>query len=95
MPAGPSSTTQQEIYHLLHQDRSRLLGLVQLTAADDAEVQELKQAIALLSSTSLQQNGGGDVHLVVANAVWTRNIPVRADYAAVMLKLFQVRDAEE
>lgn len=93
MYAGPSSSTQQELYHLLHQDKQRLLGLVQPTSASEAEVEDLLQSLSHLNTALLQQGQGkghGGAEMILANGIWTNKVEVRAEYAAHMHKLFQV-----
>ncbi len=100
-PAGPASTTQQELLHILrartaHWGSSLLpasLGSAEttsdaLTAATSALVQRLLLTTAATESSSTD---GPAAKLVVANGVWTRGLPVQEDYAAAMEKYFQVK----
>lgn len=82
--------SEQELYHLLHQDKSRLLGLVQPKAAAAEDVQQLLQHAASLSS-SLNAQAGEGCELVVASSIWTKNWPIKPEYAAAAKELFQVR----
>jgi hypothetical protein len=86
---GTASSSEQELYHLLHQDKSRLLGLVSPKAATADDVQQLLQHAAALSSALNAQAGNG-CELVVASSIWTKNWPINPDYAAAVKELFQV-----
>jgi hypothetical protein len=98
--AGSGSDTEQQIFHLLHQDKSRLLGLMPPKPAAAADVQQLTTELAGLSSSLAQQQQGGEgdsgkadgggAELIIANGVWTKGVPVHEQYAAKMLQLFQV-----
>jgi hypothetical protein len=104
--AGSGSDTEQQIFHLLHQDKSRLLGLMPPKPAAAADVAQLTTELAGLSDSLLQQqqqqqgssdsssNTEGGAELIIANGVWTKGIPVHEQYAAKMLQLFKVSWAE-
>eukprot|EP00878_Enallax_costatus_P014187 GHUV01014839.1.p1 GENE.GHUV01014839.1~~GHUV01014839.1.p1 ORF type:complete len:494 (+),score=97.36 GHUV01014839.1:67-1548(+) len=97
--AGTSSSTQQEFYHLLHQDKPHMLGLVKPKPATESEVEDLLQSLSQLSTSLLQQDKGGrdgGAEMILANGIWTNKVEVQPEYAAQMLKLFQavVRQAE-
>lgn len=103
--AGSGSDTEQQIFHLLHQDKVRLLGLLAPKPAAAADVQQLTTELAALSSSLVQQQqqqgdkedgskAEGGAQLIIANGVWTKGVPVHEAYAAKMLQLFkaEVRD---
>ncbi|WIA34199.1 hypothetical protein OEZ86_012556 [Tetradesmus obliquus] len=104
--AGSGSDTEQQIFHLLHQDKARLLGLLAPKPAAAADVQQLTTELAALSSSLVQQQqqqqgdkedgskAEGGAQLIIANGVWTKGVPVHEAYAAKMLQLFkaEVRD---
>lgn len=90
MHTGNASCSEQELYHLLHQDKSRLLGLVSPKAATADDVQQLLQHAAALSSALNAQAGNG-CELVVASSIWTKDWPINPEYAAAVKELFQVR----
>lgn len=87
-PAGSSS--EQELYHLLHQDKSRLLGLVAPKDATPEDVTALLGQISALA-TSLNDQAGNGCELVVASSIWTKNYPIKPEYASSAKALFQVR----
>lgn len=74
---------------MLHQDKSRLLGLVQPKDATAEEVQQLLQQASALAG-SLNAQAGNGCELVVASSIWTKNWPIRPEYAAAAKQLFQV-----
>lgn len=43
-----------------------------------------------MSSSLVQQSRDDGPELIVANAVWANKVDVRPEYAAEMLKMFQV-----
>jgi hypothetical protein len=97
--AGSGSDTEQQIFHLLHQDKSRLLGLMPPKPAAAADVAQLTTELAGLSDSLVQQQqqGGSDssnteggAELIIANGVWTKGIPAHEQYAAKMIQLFKV-----
>jgi hypothetical protein len=96
--AGSGSDTEQQIFHLLHQDKSRLLGLMPPKPAAAADVAQLTTELAGLSDSLVQQQQGGSdssnteggTELIIANGVWTKGVPVHEQYAAKMLQLFKV-----
>lgn len=90
-PAGSSS--EQELYHLLHQDKSRLLGLVAPKDATPEDVTALLGQISALA-TSLNNQAGNGCELVVASSIWTKNYPIKPEYAAAAKALFQVRSPQ-
>ncbi|KAF6258701.1 serine protease inhibitor-domain-containing protein [Scenedesmus sp. NREL 46B-D3] len=103
--AGSGSETEQQIFHLLHQDKSRLLGLMPPAPAAPADVRQLTTELAGLCDSLVQQQqqqqGGshssntvGSAQLIVANGVWTQGVPVHQQYAAQMLQLFQAEVRE-
>ncbi|WIA34200.1 hypothetical protein OEZ86_012556 [Tetradesmus obliquus] len=99
--AGSGSDTEQQIFHLLHQDKARLLGLLAPKPAAAADVQQLTTELAALSSSLVQQQqqqqgdkedgskAEGGAQLIIANGVWTKGVPVHEAYAAKMLQLFK------
>ncbi|KAF8066248.1 SS4 [Scenedesmus sp. PABB004] len=91
--AGSGSATQQELYHLLHQDKGRLLGLLAPAPASAADVDALLASLAALFN-GLRAGAGEGCELVLANGVWTNKIAVRPEYAAAMLAQFEAEVAE-
>jgi hypothetical protein len=83
------SSSEQELYHLLHQDKSRLLGLVQPKDATADDVQQLLQQASALSG-SLNAQAGNGCEVVVASSIWTKQWPITQEYAAAAKQLFQV-----
>lgn len=103
--AGSGSDTEQQIFHLLHQDKARLLGLLAPKPAAAADVQQLTTELAALSSSLVQQQqqqgdkedgskAEGGAQLIIANGVWTKGVPVHEAYAAKMLQLFKAEVRE-
>ncbi|WIA14035.1 hypothetical protein OEZ85_002593 [Tetradesmus obliquus] len=104
--AGSGSDTEQQIFHLLHQDKARLLGLLAPKTAAAADVQQLTTELAALSSSLVQQQqqqqgdkedgskAEGGAQLIIANGVWTKGVPVHEAYAAKMLQLFKAEVRE-
>lgn len=90
LTTGAESSSEQELFHLLHQDKSRLLGLVQPKAPSAADVEQLLQQVSALSN-SLNAQAGNGCELVVASSLWTKNWPIKPEYAAAVKEFFQVR----
>lgn len=57
--------------------------------ASPSEVTALLQQVSGLSS-SLSAQAGNGCDLVVANSIWTKNWPIKPEYAAAVKELFQV-----
>lgn len=86
---GAGGSTEQQLYHLLHQDKSRLLGLVQPQNASAEDVTRLLQQIGALAGSLTTQAGSGS-ELLVASSIWTNGWPIRPEYASAVKELFQV-----
>lgn len=86
---GLGSPSEQELYHLLHQDKSRLLGLLQPDKADATDVQQLTDELSALCCR-LSWQDSADCQLFIANGIFTNHVPVKPQYAQAMLQLFQV-----
>lgn len=85
---GAGSSSEQELYHLLHQDKFRLLGLMQPKDATADDVQQLLQQASALSG-SLNAQAGNGCEVVVASSIWTKQWPITQEYAAAAKQLFQ------
>ena len=66
-----------------------MLGLLQPKAATAEEVDQLLQQVSHLAN-SLNAQAGNGCELVVASSLWTKNWPIRPEYAAAVKELFQV-----
>jgi hypothetical protein len=86
---GASGGTEQELYHVLHADKARLLGLVAPKDASAGDVAALLRETASLSASLAAQAGNG-AELVLANGVWSKGVPVSPEYAAAVKDLFGV-----
>ena len=73
---------------MLHEGKGRTLGL-QPKAATAEEVDQLLQQVSQLAN-SLNAQAGNGCELVVASSLWTKNYPIRPEYAAAVKELFQV-----
>lgn len=78
---GHGSSSQQELFKLLHRDGRSGSGL---------DVEQLLEQVARLAM-SLKDQAGSDCDLVVASSLWTKNWPIKPEYAADVRLLFQVR----
>eukprot|EP00882_Tetradesmus_deserticola_P009086 GHRQ01009586.1.p1 GENE.GHRQ01009586.1~~GHRQ01009586.1.p1 ORF type:complete len:499 (+),score=186.84 GHRQ01009586.1:120-1616(+) len=102
--AGSGSETEQQIFHLLHQDTSWLLGLVPPQPAAPADVQQLTAELAGLCDSLLQQqqqqrgadssNAEAGAELLIANGVWTNGVPLHEHYTTKMMQLFKAEVRE-
>eukprot|EP00775_Hariotina_reticulata_P010069 gene10069-10224_t len=88
--SGMGSPSEQELYHLLHQDKSRLLGLLHPDKADSTDVQQLTDELSALCCR-LSWQDSTDCQLFIASGIFTNRIPVQPQYAQAMLKLFQAK----
>ena len=78
--AGPGTKTQQELWQATNPGSA--LSAPQAVAFN-------QQASAL--QKRLNQQAGGNIQLVIANAIWTKKLAVRKEYADEMKAQFGVR----
>jgi hypothetical protein len=82
-------SSEQELDRLLNQGRSHVPGQGQPPSATAADVEQLLQQMSGLV-TNLQSQAGAGCELVVASSLWTKDLPIKTEYAAAAQALFQV-----
>lgn len=82
--AGPGTKTQQELWKTVNSG----------TALSASSAQTFNQQASALQKR-LNSQSGGSIQLVIANAIWTKDLAVRKSYADEMKTQYNVRGAAE